>query len=433
VKGGVVAESLTLVIETDAGTAIRRIPDASPLPEGQTQGYAAEGAIRDAAATWGLPDFVFLPEQQRVGSGVREIGDGLLLVGEHAAVIQSKSRTDPTNEVDGELSWLRKNVEKALKQGSGTVRLLKRASANMTNARGRTVPVDGNDYSWLTVVIVDHADPPRGFRPPPAPTEVPAIVLLRRDWEFLFDHLRSTRSVLAYLLRAARAADVVELGNEPKRYHEYALADVAAEPDAVHPSVATLVAAKDSMAISSARAPLRPAGRNDRPAHVMLRMIMEDIANTAILAEHEPDRLLMLAAIDGLPVDSRTELGATLIRFMASAAQHTGVGALVHSRTVVPNPGEFTPLLFLVASELSELSRQALTIRTHLLHCDFAAAVGNWEHCTVSVMLTPSTLRGRLWDTSTSALWDDPGHSPELLDEMRAVVARTAVPPAAAN
>lgn len=50
-EGGTVAEPLTLVIETDAGTAIRRIPDASPLPDGETQGHAAEDAIRDAAAT----------------------------------------------------------------------------------------------------------------------------------------------------------------------------------------------------------------------------------------------------------------------------------------------------------------------------------------------------------------------------------------------
>ncbi|WP_328647157.1 hypothetical protein OHS58_03855 [Amycolatopsis sp. NBC_00348] len=427
------AESLTLVIETDSGTAIRRVPDVSPLSDGETQGYAAEDAIRDAAATWGLPDFVFLPEQQRVGSGVRELGDGLLLVGDQAAVIQSKSRTDPTDNVERELSWLGKNVTKALKQGSGTVRLLKLASANMTNARGRTVPVDGKDYTWLTVVIVDHADPPRGFVPPPTPTEVPAIVLLRRDWEFLFDHLRSTRHVLAYLLRAARAGDVVELGDEPRHYHEYALADIAAEPDPVHPSVTALMGAKDASIISSSRAPLTPAGDDDRPAHVMLRMIMEDIANTPIPAEQEPDRLLMLAAIDGLAVERRTELGATLIRFMDSVARHTGPGTLIHSRTVIPNPGEFTPLVFLVASERSDLAKEALTIRTNLLHCDFGAAVGEWEHSTVSVMLTPSTVSGRLWDTSTSALWGDPEHSPELVEQMRALVAQAAVPPASAN
>jgi hypothetical protein len=59
---------------------------------------------------------VFLPEQQRVGSGVRDLGDGLLLVGDQAAVIQSKSRTDPTDNVERELSWPGQYVTKALKQ-----------------------------------------------------------------------------------------------------------------------------------------------------------------------------------------------------------------------------------------------------------------------------------------------------------------------------
>jgi hypothetical protein len=70
------AEPLTLVIETSAGTAVRRISDASSLPERESQGYAAEDAVHSAASTWGLPDFVFLPEQQREGSKVRELGDG---------------------------------------------------------------------------------------------------------------------------------------------------------------------------------------------------------------------------------------------------------------------------------------------------------------------------------------------------------------------
>jgi hypothetical protein len=420
-------ESLTLVIETEAGTAIRRIPDASPLPEADTQGYAAEDAIRNAAATWGLPDFVFLPEQQRVGSGVRELGDGLLLVGDHAAVIQSKSRTDPTDNVERELSWLLKNVEKGLKQGSGTVRRLKLTSANMTNARGRTVPVDGKDYTWLTVVIVDHANPPDGFRPPPAPTEVPAIVLLRRDWEFLFDHLRSTRFVLAYLLRAARGGDIVELGGEPRRYHEYALADVAATPDPVDPEVAPLVDAKPTTVASTARAPLDPVGHEDRAAHILFRMIMEDVANTSIPEDRETDRLLMLAALDGLPVGNRGELGRTLMRFMTSNAQHEGVGTLVHSRTVIPNPGEFDPLVFIVASKLSEEAKHALAFRMQVLHHDYSTAVGGWEHCTLGVMLTPTTVSGRLWDTSTTALWGDQGQPPEFIEELRSVIADSAI------
>jgi hypothetical protein len=235
--------------------------------------------------------------------------------------------------------------------------------------------------------------------------------------------------VLAYLLRAARAGDIVELGGEPRRYHEYALADIAAEPDPIHPTIAALMNAKPSTIVSTSLAPLDPAGRDDRDAHAIVRMIMEDVANTSMDVDREPDRLLILAAIDGVPVTQRTELGATLIRFMESAAQHIGSGSLVHSRTVIPNPGEFTPLMFLVASERSEEAQMALTVRTHLLHCDFNTAVGDWGHCTVAIMLTPSTVTGRLWDTSTLTLWGNPGHSPETIKEMRTVVAKSALPP----
>jgi hypothetical protein len=40
--------SLTLIIETSEGIAIRRIPDATPLSDAETQGYAAEEAARSA-------------------------------------------------------------------------------------------------------------------------------------------------------------------------------------------------------------------------------------------------------------------------------------------------------------------------------------------------------------------------------------------------
>ena len=81
---------LTLIVETPSGTLVRRVPDATPLPDAPLQGYAAEEATRNAAATWGLPDFVFRPKQQRSGSSVRELGDGLLVVGRRAAVLQSR-------------------------------------------------------------------------------------------------------------------------------------------------------------------------------------------------------------------------------------------------------------------------------------------------------------------------------------------------------
>jgi hypothetical protein len=41
----------------------------------------------------------------------------------------------------------------------------------------------------------------------------PAVVLLRRDWEFLFDQLKSTHTVAQYFEPAA--SEALELGQEP--------------------------------------------------------------------------------------------------------------------------------------------------------------------------------------------------------------------------
>ncbi|QUF04062.1 hypothetical protein KCV87_32735 [Actinosynnema pretiosum subsp. pretiosum] len=177
---------LTLLLETDEGTYLRRVPDASPLPAVEAQGYEAEAAVRDAAATWGMPDFLFLPRQQRKGKGVREIGDGLLVVGNQAAGLQVKSRTDPCDNPDKEKRWLDKAIAKALSQGDGTVRRLTNTPAVLENARGREVLVDGAAHEWLSVVIVDHASLPRDFFPAESTSSAPSVVLTRRDWEFLF-------------------------------------------------------------------------------------------------------------------------------------------------------------------------------------------------------------------------------------------------------
>jgi hypothetical protein len=53
---------LQLLVETPGGVMLRTIPSASPLDPGMRSGPAAEAATQDAAAVWGLPDFVYLPE-----------------------------------------------------------------------------------------------------------------------------------------------------------------------------------------------------------------------------------------------------------------------------------------------------------------------------------------------------------------------------------
>ena len=100
----------TLFIETAKGVFVRRITPASVLPDDETAGAAAETATRNAAAIWGLPDFVFRPALRPRGSGVRELGDAILVVGDRAASIQVKARFKLSANTSRERAWLDKKV-----------------------------------------------------------------------------------------------------------------------------------------------------------------------------------------------------------------------------------------------------------------------------------------------------------------------------------
>jgi hypothetical protein len=407
---------MTLVVTTPQGVMLRRVPSASPLPEATAPGYAVEEATLDAAARWGLPDFIFSPVQGRVGSGVREVGDGIVIVGSIGAVLQMKTRTAASDDAQKEASWLNKNVAKALRQCRGTIRRLRSQPTEMTNARGRPIPIDGGDYEWLCVVVVEHDELPVGYTAALTPNTTDEVVILRRDWEFLFDHLRSTRAVLSYLKRVGGQPYV--LGKEPVRYHELALADLAAEPEPVDPALDT----RGTLIRSMPRAPLEPAGSEETQYHLLLRMMMEDIANSPVDESSELNRLWMLGELDSLPVAARTELGEVLFGFMSRLSGWTGDGVRTETRVILPNPGAFAPLVFMIGSSFSELARDALRCRTHLLHYDYMQATGIEDVTTVGVLLTPGTRSGRPWDTTTVAMQGDQGHSEEDIQDLRAYV-----------
>jgi hypothetical protein len=82
--------SMTLVIETASGVYLRTILPAALLPEGIPVGDAAEDATKDAAARWGLPDFVFNSTQKARGSATREIGDAIVVAGSVGHPFKSK-------------------------------------------------------------------------------------------------------------------------------------------------------------------------------------------------------------------------------------------------------------------------------------------------------------------------------------------------------
>jgi hypothetical protein len=264
------AGMVTLIVETPAGIVLRRIPNAMALPTDIERGEAAEEAVHDAAAIWGLPDFTFRGRVVSVGSGAREIGDNLVVVGDAGLVVQVKSRTTPTADPDRERGWIEKKVNQALDQARGSIRRLKRGPVELTNARGRTIEVDGAKVRWLSVVVVDYPGPAPDVPARALDPAAPVVVMLRRDWDFLFDQMKSTHAVVAYLERVA--GDPVPLGDEPARYYQLAVADHEAEPTGIDPALVG-----DGRVVSVPLLPL-VAHPEDARIHLLVRSIFEDIA-----------------------------------------------------------------------------------------------------------------------------------------------------------
>jgi hypothetical protein len=138
-----------------------------------------------------------------------------VIVGDLGIVVQVKSRKADSSDTAKEKNWIEKQVKKGLRQGRGTVRLLKRQPSQLRNARGRTLEIDGNSLRWLVTVVIDHPSVPEGVVIDEWALGGEGVVLLRRDWEFLFDQLKSIHGVGVYLERVA--GEPLELGEEPVR------------------------------------------------------------------------------------------------------------------------------------------------------------------------------------------------------------------------
>lgn len=214
---------------------------------------------------------MYRPSIRKLGSGSRELGDAVLIVGKQRLVVQVKSRASATEDPALERSWLTKKAAEACRQAKGTIRRLRRESAQFVYARGRALDVDGKALSWLSVVVLDHPDTPDDVVPD---TPEDTVVLLRRDWEWLFENLKSTHLVAQYLRRVA--GEAVELGTEPVRYYDKARADAAAEPD----EVPAVLLRPDGRPFSAPQLPMLAVGDDagSDNGHLLLRSVMEDIA-----------------------------------------------------------------------------------------------------------------------------------------------------------
>ncbi|MFD5139516.1 hypothetical protein ACFWMX_25270 [Streptomyces sp. NPDC058378] len=246
----------------------------------------------------------------------RELGDRLLLSGKRGAVIQIKSRTVKPEGDEEERAWIQQVTKKAMSQAKGTVRMLRLQAADMVNGRGTTLSVAGHAYEWMGVSLLDDEHVPDETVPRFEPIGMPALTLTRRDWDFLFDQLRSTTAVLDYLFRVAGEPSIA-LGDEPVRYYQLA-ADAAAPPV----DIDTELVGPGGRRFSTPLLPQVPAAGGETNAHLVIRAVLEDLA-TSMLRDGvaESDRLMVLPDLDRLPVGTREEWGQLLLDMLDDVEQ----------------------------------------------------------------------------------------------------------------
>jgi hypothetical protein len=393
--GNLGVDEFTVIVDTVGGVIVRRIQAARILPEGVDHGPAAEDATRDAAAAWGMPDFVFKAVVLASGSGVRELGDAILTVGEVAAVVQVKARTAASGDQQRERAWLDKRIAKAARQAAGTVRRMKaEGQVALVNERGREIGFDAGKKVWVPVVIIDHPRDLHDYVP-----TVGAVVLLRREWEFLFEQLKSTDAVVRYLHRV-HGYDAIPLGREVMRYYDLALADAAGGLGAIDPRLRFPGTRHES----TPTLPQTPVGYDDREAHLLLRMVLEDIATFPLSdGMSENDRLEVLAALDTLPVGSRASLGRTLIDWVAEVSSTPTDSLRWRMRNVVRE--ELPCLIFAASNKVNASVEGAWIGYVRLRHQQLLDAVPERANLiTVGVLITPGRVDDNvMWEATMIA------------------------------
>ena len=386
-----------LVINTRDGTFIRSVSESTPLPEAETHGYSVEAAVVNAMSSLGLPDFAFPSSTFTVGSGIRELGDGLLLTYPLAAVIQVKARHSVSQDSIREASWLSKHIGIANSQVDGTIRKLHSQVIPKVNMRGVEIPIVADEHEWLGIVIVEHDDIPEDFMPMELSQR--GVVLTRADWEFLWEQLKSTVEVLKYIHRIA-ALPPIPLGKESERYYQLALLDDDTEPEPLPQAWIALGGTR----VSGPLLPFAPAGQVVE--HYVIRQIMEDLARGEMPDDLDPKKLLRaFSALDGISVSQRDQICRDLMQNLSAGANNSTDHRIWSRRMLSLLPG--TPQIVLMTHNHidDEVNKVLLSAKVELAHDDWLRSdVHNSSNLTVGILLTPSSSPPRPWDVTMVAV-----------------------------
>lgn len=404
----------SVLIAADGKVYARSLSPALPLAPELATGIAAEQATLTAAASWGLPDFVFDPRVVDKGNASREIGDGTIVVGDRAVAIQVKARESTSDTPERAAQWAVKKIKEGAKQAAGTIRSLRSKPLELVDGRGCPSVVDGAAFDWVRVVILEHPDDPTITVEADRAGNAPAVPILRRDWDFLFDHLRSTSSVVDYLFRIADESSH-HLGHEPARYFELAQEDEAAAEQETAPWPVEAAQHPASYPLL----PTAPPGHADGQGHSMYRLILEEIALVP-LTGHDAERRRILALLDRYPVADRADLGRILLDHLDDASTTPGTTMWRFRRVMLEGGG--LHLAFGTCSTFSELHKEAFRRYAMIRHHDIWTASqrdGPDEVLTIAVLLTPRYESKRMWDTTLYGIQGDLGLSPGDLEMIR--------------
>lgn len=398
-------DDFIMLVQRPDGVYGRIVPMPGALDPAAQRGAAAEDASRNSAARWGLPDFVFHPEIVQRGAATREIGDGTIVCGNRGLAVQVKARTHPTDQPDRERSWIAKKAKEGARQASGSVRTVQRNRIAHTNARGRSIIIDGNTIEWAGIVVIDYDTPPENLSAYSETVQIPYVVVLRREWDFLFDQLRSTTAVVNYLHRIA--GDLIEPGEHVPNYYELALADERTPPDLTHSRIPNSLS-DPALRTSHPLLPLEPASAADEYGARMYRQILEDLARGP-WDRDESDRLLLLYLLDKLPVAERAVIGRRLLTHMGQAP-HVDVGTTRWDFRRYLLGETDLHLAYGVCNQFTDLHKEAFRQWGMLRHHEWLTAVEPDRRSgatTVAVMLTPRHDRVRPWDTTLFAFFGE--------------------------
>jgi hypothetical protein len=242
--------------------------------------------------------------------------------------------------------------------------------------------------------VIDHDQLPGETAVDLALGDLPGIALLRRDWDFLFNQLRSTNAVIDYLFRVASLPPRA-LGEEPVRYYELAAADLATAPS---PGDGEWLGQGYEQR-STPQLPQAPAGSDANSANLLLRIIIEDIAVSPLPDDiSEAARLQALADIDSLPVGFRTEFGEKLREMLSDVAATDDIKW--RFRRLLGN-GMVQLIFGACSKEHDQMIVTAAQSYVELRHHQFEQAQGaSDERVTLLVLLTPRHDGNRPFDTT---------------------------------